>query len=125
VFTRNITRRGLRLPIFIVSFPKQFCQSAPVNWLKSARSSFLLSGMLPLLIGLGCSCCYNPATWRMRGSKAQEENAGRGINGGDPTAQLRAAGAAAVYAAKARILFLCRASAEPLGTTAAAAQQSP
>src|SRR5579863_7060861 len=24
----------------------------------------------------GCSCCCNPATWRTRGSKAHEENAG-------------------------------------------------
>src|ERR1700688_52608 len=69
---------------------------------------------LPWLFS-GCSSCCNPATWRTRGSKAQEENAGRGINGGDPIAPLGAIGVAAVYAAKARILFLRRARAEPLG----------
>src|SRR5271169_1908782 len=69
---------------------------------------------LPCLFS-GRSCCCNPATWRTRGSKAQEENAGRGINGGDPIAPPGAIGVAAVYAAKARILFLRRARAEPLG----------
>src|ERR1700681_4908400 len=64
----------------------------------------------------GCSCGCTPATWRTRGSKAQEENAGRGINGGDPIAPLGAIGVAAVYAAKARILFLRRARAQPSAT---------
>ena len=42
-------------------------------------------GSFPLLVVDGCSsCCCTPATWRTRGSKAQEENAERGINGGGP-----------------------------------------
>jgi hypothetical protein len=47
----------------------------------------------------GVQLLLHPATWRTRGSKAQEENEGRGINGGT-CHSVASDMAAAVYAAK-------------------------
>jgi hypothetical protein len=69
----------------------------------------VLKTVSALIVVKGCSSSCNPATWRTRGSKVQEENAGHGINGRGPCLR-----EGTVYAVKARILFLRRARAEPL-----------